>query len=215
MGQSDSFGSPETLNLAAEAMNGSERMTETSTPQCTPHIIIRAQQGDSQAIGEIYECYRVSIFRYLYYRTGDGQTADDLTSEVFLRMIRSLGSYRKQEVAFLAWLFQIAHNLLTDYYRKKRYRNHLELEDQEMVMQEPGSHTTGDARLNSLALRQALERLNEEQRDVIVMRFVTGMPIAEVAQALNKSEDAVKGLQRRGLAALRDVLSDWEVQYAA
>jgi len=190
-------------------------MTETSTPQCTPQIIIRAQQGDSQAIGEIYECYRINIFRYLYYRTGDGQTADDLTSEVFLRMIRSLSSYRKQEVAFLAWLFQIAHNLLTDHYRKMSYRNHLELEDQQMVLHESGSHPHGEARLNSLALRQALERLNEEQRDVIVMRFVTGMPISEVAQALNKSEDAVKGLQRRGLAALRDVLTDWEVNYAA
>ena len=189
-------------------------MIETSTSQCTPQLIVRAQQGDSQAIGEIFECYRVSIFRYLYYRTGDGHTADDLTSEVFLRMIRSLGSYRRQEVAFLAWLFQIAHNLLTDHYRKMSYRNHLQLEDQQIVMQDSSSQPSSDAGLNSLALRQALERLNEEQRDVIIMRFVTGMPIAEVAQALNKSEDAVKGLQRRGLAALRDVLSDWEVQYA-
>jgi RNA polymerase sigma-70 factor (ECF subfamily) len=128
-------------------------------------------------------------------------------------MIRSLSSYRQQEVAFLAWLFQIAHNLLTDHYRKMSYRNHLQLEDQQMVQPESASQPHGEAQLNSLALRQALARLNDEQRDVIVMRFVTGMPIAEVAQALNKSEDAVKGLQRRGLSALRDVLSDWEVQY--
>jgi RNA polymerase sigma-70 factor, ECF subfamily len=196
------------------AMNGKERMTETSTPQCTPQLIIRAQQGDTQAIGDLYECHRVSIYRYLYYRTGDGQTAEDLTSEVFLRMIRSLHNYQKQEVAFQAWLFQIARNLLTDHYRKMSYRNHLELEDQQMAMQETSSHPNGDAQLNSLALRQALERLNGEQRDVIVMRFVAGMPIADVAQALNKSEDAIKGLQRRGLAALRDVLTDWEVNYA-
>ena len=187
-------------------------MIDTPTPPCTPQLIVRAQQGDTQAIGELYECYRVNIFRYLYYRTSDTQTADDLTSEVFLRMIRALNSYRQQEVAFLAWLFQIARNLLTDHYRKMSYRSHLQLEEQEMVQQEPNSHPHSEARLNSLAIRQALERLNDEQRDVIVMRFVTGMPIAEVAQALNKSEDAVKGLQRRGLAALRDVLSDEEVQ---
>lgn len=189
-------------------------MSETTTPQCTQQLIARAQQGDAQAIGELYEYHRVSIFRYLYYRTGDPQTADDLTSEVFLRMIRALNSYRPQESGFLAWLFQIARNLLTDHYRKNRYRNHVELEDRQMVTTEAGSHPNGDAHLNSVVLQQALARLNDEQRDVIVMRFVTGMPIADVAQALNKSEDAVKGLQRRGLAALRDVLSDWEVSYA-
>lgn len=189
-------------------------MIEPATAQCTSTLIVRAQQGDTQAIGEIYECYRVNIFRYMYYRTGDGQTADDLTSEVFLRMIRSLNSYHKQEAAFLAWLFQIAHNLLTDHYRKMSHRNHLNLEEQQMLTSEPGSHPNGDAQLNSVMLQQALSRLNDEQRDVIVMRFVTCMPIADVAHALNKSEDAVKGLQRRGLAALRDVLSDWEVHYA-
>jgi RNA polymerase sigma-70 factor (ECF subfamily) len=65
-----------------------------------------------------------------------------------------------------------------------------------------------------MTLRQALELLSGDQRDVIVMRFITGMPIAEVARTLHKSEDAVKGLQRRALANLRDVLTDWEIHYA-
>ena len=177
-------------------------------------LVRRAQKGDVEAFGELYENFRVSIYRYMFYRTSDTQTADDLTSEVFLRMIRNLAGYQVQEATFQAWLFQIAHNLLTDHYRKMSVRNHVSLEEQGMSVQEADSSTAAERSLNSVTLRQALNRLTSEQRDVIVLRFVAGMPIAEVAQALNKSEDAIKGLQRRGLAELRQVLSDWEVTYA-
>ena len=176
-------------------------------------LVQLAQKGNTGAIGELYESFRLSIYRYMFYRTSDAQTADDLTSEVFLRMIRGLHGYQQREVSFQAWLFQIAHHLLTDYYRKMSIRKHVPLEEPEMNIEEPSQSTSIERRLNSVTLRQALNRLSSEQRDVIVMRFVTGMPISEVAQALNKSEDAIKGLQRRGLAELREVLSDWEVMY--
>ena len=68
--------------------------------------------------------------------------------------------------------------------------------------------------LNSVTLQQALEMLSGEQKDVVVMRFIAGMSIAEVARALHKSEDAVKGLQRRALSNLRGVLTEWEIHYA-
>jgi RNA polymerase sigma-70 factor (ECF subfamily) len=179
-----------------------------------PHLIVRAKQGDTDAIGELYECHRLGVYRYLYYRTGDAQVADDLTSEVFLRMVYSLSGYRMQGVAFQAWLFQIAHNLLNDHYRKMSVRNHVQLEenimeDAQLPQSRPVEHS-----LNNMTLQKALDRLSVDQRDVIVMRFITGMPISEVAQALHKSEDAVKGLQRRALATLRDVLADWEIDYA-
>ena len=83
-----------------------------------------------------------------------------------------------------------------------------------MNMQESNHSPHDDQNLNSVTLRQALNQLSTEQRDVIVLRFIAGMPLAEVAHTLNKSEDAIKGLQRRGLAELREVLSDWEVKYA-
>ncbi len=188
-------------------------------PPADPHheteLIIRAKRGDTDATGELYECHRLGIFRYLYYRTGDTQTADDLTSEVFLRMIRSLSGYRQQDVAFQAWLFQIARNLLNDHYRKMSLRKHVQLE--ENVMESPPPQSSGrpvEHTLNNVTLQKALENLSVEQRDVIVMRFITGMPISEVAQALHKSEDAIKGLQRRALSTLREVLTDWEVNYA-
>ncbi len=70
-----------------------------------------------------------------------------------------------------------------------------------------------ERRLNNMTLQQALNLLSGDQRDVIVMRFIVGMPITEVAQTLHKSEDAVKGLQRRALTSLRDVLNEWEINY--
>lgn len=73
--------------------------------------------------------------------------------------------------------------------------------------------TTEDRILNSESLRQAITKLTEEQRDVILLRFIAGLPIAQVAEALNKSEDAIKGLQRRALIALRKIFTDWEVSY--
>jgi RNA polymerase sigma-70 factor, ECF subfamily len=177
------------------------------------HLLHRAQQGDSVAISELYEQYRVIVFRYLYYRTSDPQVAEDLTSEVFLRMIRSLVDYRHTNSTFQAWLIQIAHNLAVDHYRKKSNQPHSILEEN-LVTGETPSGGSIEKQLNAITLRQALARINEDQRDVIVLRFVAGMPISEVAQALRKSENAIKALQRRGLDALRKILTDWEVNYA-
>jgi RNA polymerase sigma-70 factor, ECF subfamily len=177
------------------------------------HLLHRAQQGDSAAISELYEQYRVIVFRYLYYRTSDPQVAEDLTSEVFIRMIRSLVDYRSTTSTFQAWLIQIAHNLVVDHYRKKSNQPHHILEEN-LVTGEALSGGSYERNLNAITLRQALAQIHEDQRDVIVLRFVAGMPISEVAQALRKSENAIKALQRRGLDALRKILTDWEVNYA-
>lgn len=188
-------------------------MTVPAMEQHNTRLIIRATQGDTDAIGALYEQHRTSIFRYMYYRTGDSQAADDLTSEVFLRMIHALSGYQVKDVSFKAWLFQIAHNLLNDHYRKMSVRKDVQLEENLMETPQTIRLRPVERTLNSVTLRNALDRLSGEQRDVIVMRFVSGMPISDVAQALNRSEDAVKGLQRRALANLRNVLDDWEINY--
>jgi RNA polymerase sigma-70 factor (ECF subfamily) len=176
-------------------------------------LILRAQNGDTTVIGAIYERYHLSVYRYLYYRIGDRQAAEDLTSDVFVRMIRSISAYRPRSVTFQAWLFQIARNIAIDHYRKMKHRDHAELEEN-MADQEDDVDASVDRHLTNARLKQALGHLSEDQRDVLVMRFVANMPIAQVAQTLHKSEDAIKGLQRRGLLALRELLVDWEVSYA-
>jgi len=172
-----------------------------------PELISRAKNGDAVVIGALYERFRLSIFRYLYYRLGDQQMAEDLTSEVFLRMIRSLPGLNPKSVSFQAWLFQIARNLAIDHYRKMSVRDHVQL-DENAISRDEDIDTSLEKSLTSERLRWALSRLNPDQRDVIVLRFVAGMPITQVAQTLHKSEDSVKGLQRRGLSTLRQILTE-------
>jgi RNA polymerase sigma-70 factor (ECF subfamily) len=175
-------------------------------------IISRAQDGDKTVLSALYERYRESIFRFLYYRVGDIHVAEDLTSEVFLRMIRAIGGYRPRGIAFDAWLFQIARNQAIDYYRKQQREQNVLLED-ELLISSEGVEKMIDGNFNSERLVQALRHLSEPQRDVIVLRFVNEMPITQVAQTLHKSENSVKALQRRGLIALREILERWEVHY--
>jgi RNA polymerase sigma-70 factor (ECF subfamily) len=180
----------------------------------TPETIARAQGGDPTVIGDLYEHYRLGVYRYLYYRVGDSQVAEDLTSEVFLRMMRSIPGYRIQTVAFDAWLFQIARNLAIDHHRKSSRRVHLSLEEDMFADRKDEPDRDLDHSLTSELLLKALEKLSEVQRDVIVLRFVSGLPVTQVAQALHKSENAVKALQHRALVALRETLIEWEVSYA-
>lgn len=171
--------------------------------------IVRAGKGDSSALTRLYEQCRPGLYRFLYYRVGDPQAAEDLTSEVFLRMLRALERYRPQGIAFEAWLYQIARNLAIDYQRSLRSRNHLPLEEALLSGNEGVDHVV-ERRLNSQVLVNALGKLGDEQRDVVVLRFVSGLSTAQVAQALHKTEDSVKALQRRGLSALRELLKSWE-----
>jgi RNA polymerase sigma factor, sigma-70 family len=168
-------------------------------------LILRAQRGNAEAVGRLYEENHQSIFRYLYYRTTDLQTAEDLTSEVFLKMVVALPAYLPKKVPFKAWLFQIARNLAIDHYRRNSTHPIINIEEDMLIIGNHQEQNTEDC-LDSIVLKHALDRLNDEQRDVILMRFVEGMPIVQVALTLHKSEDAIKGLQRRALTALRSNL---------
>lgn len=172
----------------------------------------KSRSGDHSLIGELFERHQKEIFRYFYYRIGDTHIAEDLTSEVFLRVLQALPDLRVRPISFQAWLFQIARNLSIDHYRKMKGRQDRILEEQMDNSPDHAEHTV-DLGLTGQKLRDALAELPEAQRDVIIMRFVAGMPVREVAEVLEKSEDAIKSLQRRGLQALRDKLMEWKITY--
>jgi RNA polymerase sigma-70 factor (ECF subfamily) len=170
----------------------------------------KAQRGDPVVLGEIFERFHPGVFRTCFTGLAT-HTAEGLTSEVFLRVGR-LARVSTTNVAFQAWIYQIARNLSIDHYRRSNHRQDVELgEDLPIESNDPLNMV--EQGLTAERLYQALTLLPEGQRDVIILRFINGLPIGEVAQALHKSEDAIKGLQHRGLNTLRDRLTEWEVVY--
>lgn len=174
-------------------------------------LISRAQRGDVEAIGTLYDQHQNAIFRYLWARLGQRPVAEDLTGEVFMRMLTALPNYRPT-APFRAWLYRIARNLLVDYYRKHGRTAQVPLEAAE-------AQPTADTDLLTLAeqtltlqrLQNALSQLDEIQREVVTLRFLAGLSIQETAAALEKTEAAIKALQHRGLAALRQALTAEQV----
>lgn len=174
--------------------------------------VAKAKAGDDSALTAIYEAFQPKVHRFLYYRVGDALAAEDLTTEVFLRVIEKIPKYRIKDVPLQAWIFQIARNLAVDHFRRQSVRNHLEL-DANIPLNGDGPDAVVARQLVSDQLRAALEQLTEGQCDVITLRFISGLSIAETAQTVEKSESAVKALQARGLEALHRVLSNHAVVY--
>jgi len=173
-----------------------------------PDLVARAQAGDSEALGALYDQYHLSIFRYMWARSGDKQLAEDLTGEVFVRMLAHLSSYRMQGLSLQSWLFRIAHNLLVDNYRKTRGRVLVALEEVELQAGAEACPTQQlDHTLTVEQMQKALAGLAPSQREVVVLRFFNELSVAETAQVLNKTEAAVKAQQHRGLVALRRQLN--------
>ena len=171
-------------------------------------LIQRARQGDLAAVSELYNLHVDRIYQYVRYRTGDDQTAEDITAEVFLRAIESLGSYNDQGAPFIAWLYRIAQARIVDFWRSSKRRQTAPLDDP--LLQDGLVATDEDIDVDFLqhqSLQSALEQLTDEQQNVIILKFVQGLGNAEIAQILGKTEGAVKALQRRALETLARLLN--------
>lgn len=169
-------------------------------------LVERAQAGDGEAFGELYERLAPKVYSYLYYHLkGQTHLAEDLTEEVFVKVIEKLGRYQNRGLPFSAWLFRIAHNHLVDYLRAQPKLGMSSLEACHAVPERRAEQSL-ELTLTHTELARALAHLTEDQRRVVVLRFLQGMSTAETARILGKTEDAVKKLQARGLQVLRKSL---------
>ena len=172
-----------------------------------PDVIERARNGDVAAFGEIYDTHVDSVYRYLLYRVREPSDAEDLTSEVFTRAFANIHRYRWQGKSFLAWLYTIARNAVTD--RRRRDRPTVELDNAYGLAAEgPTAHDRAVLGEEVDALRGAVKHLTGEQQEVLVLRFVQNMSSREVANVLGKNEGAIRALQFRALGRLRKILRD-------
>jgi len=170
-------------------------------------LIQQAKAGDPDAFAEIYDRYQPTIYRYIFYRVGDEATAEDLTSEVFVRLVEKIDGFTYRGRPLLAWLYTIARNLVTDYYRQSGPPHFLPLEEG-LVADSGNPEAAAEHALAQQRLARAIARLTEDQRQVILLRFVEGLDNKTVAQVLGKPVGAVKALQHRALAALRRILKE-------
>ena len=169
-------------------------------------LVARAQQGDREAMEELYLLHFDRIYSYLHLSVGNRHDAEDLTTQTFLRMLEAIGRFRWQSVPFSAWLFRIAHNLAMDHFRARR-RVQTEDEVQDLPGQEESSaEEQAFDSLSRAGMLQLIEHLSAEQRQVLTLKFLFGFANAEVAGILGKTEGAVKSLQHRALVALQKKL---------
>ncbi|MEU6737432.1 ECF subfamily RNA polymerase sigma factor, BldN family [Streptomyces physcomitrii] len=172
-------------------------------------LVERAQAGETEAFGRLYDQYSDTVYRYIYYRVGGKATAEDLTSETFLRALRRIGTFTYQGRDFGAWLVTIARNLVADHFKSSRFR--LEVTTGEMLDANEVERSPEDSVLESLsnaALLQAVKRLNPQQQECVTLRFLQGLSVAETARVMGKNEGAIKTLQYRAVRTLARLLPD-------
>ena len=162
----------------------------------------------SQAIGELYDRYHEDVFRYIWARVSNQQVAEDLTGEVFIRMVTYLPKYRSTGTPFVAWLYRIARNLVIDHHRTPANRVEvLSIENIENLSGKGESVVKMvEDRMFVEQVQDAIKKLKPIKQDVIVLRFILGLPLSEVADILGKTLGSVKIMQHRALKELRVIL---------
>src|SRR2546421_3027847 len=192
--------------MAEEATRAAAPPARDSTDHVR-RLVERGQQGDREALEELYLLHFDRIYSYLHMSVGNRHDAEDLTTQTFLKMLESIGRFRWQSAPFSAWLFRIAHNLAMDHFRARR-----RWQPEEEVPEPPGDEEQSAelAAMQSLgrqSMLELIENLSHEQQQVLTLKFVFNFPNADVATILNKTEGAIKSLQHRALASLQKQLA--------
>lgn len=168
-------------------------------------LIGRAQQGDKQAIGKLYRLHVDVIYRYIWARVRDDSVTEDLTAQVFLKALEGLPTYEPRGKPFVAWLYRIAYARVVDHWRKQERRVEVPLEDT-LPAHGPRPEDLLDVESDWVTAIDLLAQLTDDQQDVVILRFIGEMSMAQVAETLGKTVGATKAIQYRALASLARLL---------
>jgi RNA polymerase sigma-70 factor (ECF subfamily) len=170
-------------------------------------LLERAQQWDERALEEIYDTFAPRIYRYAYRHLGHRSTAQDVTSETFHRLLDALKNGGGPRTNLSAWLYRVAHNVVVDIYRRQPDDPPASLEDVDLAGSADQEHRAEHNDRVAWA-RRALDQLTDLQQQVIVLRYLESLSLTETAEVMNKTVNAVKALQHRGVAHLRRLLEE-------
>lgn len=170
-------------------------------------LLKRARVFDQQALADIYDLFSDRLYAYAYKHVGKPQVAEDLVAETFQRFLTALERGGGPRDYLQAYLYRIAHNLITDLYRREPPPS-LELDERIVADEDPGPASQVAQLQQAERVRRALRMLTPDQRQVVVLRFLEGWTTQEIARTMDKSLGAVKALQHRGVASLQRILID-------
>ncbi|MCI0609596.1 MAG: sigma-70 family RNA polymerase sigma factor [Anaerolineae bacterium] len=173
-------------------------------------LVQQAKSGDSEAFAQLYDAYVERVYRYILFRVSEDETTEDLVSQVFLKAWQNLDRYKAGSSPFIAWLYTIARNLVIDHYRAKK--DILPLEAVRALpsdMQSPPEEV--EARFDLEAMRDALQFLTGDQQQVLILKYIAGLPNENIAKIMNKQEGTIRGLQMRALQTLSKYMHEKEL----
>lgn len=169
--------------------------------------LVERAKRDPEAFGLLYERYVAQIYRYLYYRTGNHQDAEDLTARTFYRALEHLPRYQERGAPFRAWLYRIAHNIVVNWQRDRRRRPVVALE---AVVTHTGAEGDPQGALEEQEeqeqLIQAFQSLPPERQELLILKYVEGMSNAQIGIIMGRSEGAIKSLYHRTVLELKKKL---------
>ncbi len=181
-------------------------MSPNSDAQAERLLVDAAKAGDQVALSELYRTYFPRLYRYILARTGNTYDAEDLTEEVFMRVLEAIKRFQHREAPFSAWLFRIAHNAVISQRRKETARGRSSQLNDGMPVDSEGPEELVERRVALSEVMQAAKSLPDAQRQVISLRFAAGLTVAETARAMGKGEGNVKVIQHKAIAKLREMM---------
>ena len=173
-------------------------------------LVRQAIAGDEHAFARLYDGYVERVYRFIFFRISDDTVTEDLVSQVFLKAWQSLDRYKIGNSPFIAWLYTIARNLVIDHYRSKK--DLLPLEEAAGMpsdMQSPDDEA--QLQFDLEAMRDALQVLSADQQQVLILKYIAGLPNPDIAKIMNKQEGTIRGLQMRGLQVLAKYMHHEEI----
>lgn len=168
-------------------------------------LVEKAKKGNREAFGELYLKYLDAIYRYVFFRVNqDAQTAEDLSEVVFFKAWQKIGDYIDQGVSFRSWLYKIAHNTVIDHYRTEKKTTGFK---EELINTNDNILEEFERKIETAVLMKAVNKLSDQQKQIITMKFIEGLSNKELSEVLNKKEESIRALQFRALKKLKEVLS--------